>query len=278
MIDLRCHILDGTPCGPDSFSESLAMCRVAIADGVRTMVATPRWEAGRAEPPLAFEKCRRKLERLEAETRGVLSLKLGFAFQFSTELPGLVNRYGSKLALAGKQHLLISLPSVGMPLEVEDVWKALARAGFSILDAHPECNTVLRREPARLARWVSEGVRLQVDTASVAGTHGREVRRFALECLRQYEGRIVIASNVRQGANKNSSLGKVFEELTGSIGARQARSFMKETPAALIGDGVAHINTRKSSSRSLTSRGPISLFRSIRPIKSLIGEPDTNGK
>jgi protein-tyrosine phosphatase len=267
MIDLRCHILDGTPCGPDSFSESLEMCRVAIADGVRTMVATPRWEAGRAEPPLPFEECHRKLERLKAETRGVLSLKLGFAFQFSAELPGLVNCYGSKLALAGQHHLLISLPSVEVPLEVEAVWKALARAGFCVLVAHPEWNTVLRREPARLARWVSEGVRLQVDAASVDGTHGREVLRFALECLRQYEGRIVIASNARHGADKKSSLGKVFEELTDSIGARQARSFMRETPAALIGDGVAHINTRKSSSRGLPS-----LFRSLRPIKALTGE------
>jgi protein-tyrosine phosphatase len=267
MIDLRRHILDGTPCGPDSFGESLEMCRAAAADGVRTIVATPRWEAGCAEPPLPFEECRRKLERLEAEMRGVLSLKLGFAFQFSTELPGLINRYSSKLALAGKQHLLISLPSVELPLEVEDVWKALARAGFSVLVAHPECNTVLRREPARLARWVSEGVRLQVDAASVIGTHGREVRRFARECLRQYEGRILIASNARHGADKKSSLGKVFEELTGSIGARQTRSFMRETPAALIGDGVAHINTRKSSSRGLTS-----LFRSLCPVKALTGE------
>jgi protein-tyrosine phosphatase len=267
MIDLRRHILDGTPCGPDSFSESLEMCRAAAAEGVRTVVATPRWEAGCAEPPLPFEECWRRLERLETEMRGVLSLKLGFAFQFSAELPALISRYGSKLALAGEKHLLISLPSVEMPVEVEDVWKALARTGFSVLLAHPECNTVLRREPTRLARWVAEGLKLQVDAASVIGTHGREVRRFALECLRQYEGRIVVASNTRQGADQTSSLGKVLEELTDRVGARQAKGFIRETPAAFIGDGVMRVDTRKFSSHGL-----ISLFRLIRPIKSLIGE------
>jgi protein-tyrosine phosphatase len=51
MIDIHCDILDGTPYGSDSFADSLEMCRAAIADGVRTVIATPRWKTGRAEPP-----------------------------------------------------------------------------------------------------------------------------------------------------------------------------------------------------------------------------------
>ncbi len=42
MIDLRCHILDGNNCGLGCFDESLEMCRVGAANGVRTIVATPR--------------------------------------------------------------------------------------------------------------------------------------------------------------------------------------------------------------------------------------------
>jgi protein-tyrosine phosphatase len=267
MIDLRSHILDGTPCGPDSFAESLEMCHAAIADGVRTVVATPRWNAGSTEPPLPFDECHRKLGRLEAETRGALAFKLGFAMQFSSHLLGLVARYGSRLALAGKRHLLVSLPSVEIPAEVEDVWKSITRAGLSVVLAHPECNTALRRNPARLARWVSEGLTLQVDAASVLGTHGREVQRFALECLRKYEGHSVVASNACRGAGQRHSLGKAHEELSGKIGARQARGFMKETPAALIGDGVRRNNVRGGPARGLTA-----MLRSFGPIKALTGE------
>lgn len=267
MIDLRSHILDGMPCGPDSFAESLEMCRAAMADGVRTIVATPRWEAGSTEPPLPFEDCRRKLERLETETRGVLSFKLGFAMQFSAELLSLVARYGSRLALAGKRHLLISLPSVEIPAEAEEAWKSIERGGFSVVLSHPECNTALRRNPDRLARWVSEGLTLQVDVASVLGTHGREVQRFALECLRKYEGHAVVASNARWTAGRRHSLSKAYEELSGKIGARQAKGFMKEMPAALIGDGI-----RRNNQRGVSSRGLTAMLRSFGPIKALRGE------
>lgn len=267
MIDLRSHILDGMPCGPASFADSLEMCRAAAEDGVRTIVATPRWEAGSAEPPLPFEECCRKLERLEAETRGTLSLKLGFALQFSFDLPDLVERYGSKLALAGKRHLLISLPSVEMPAKVEEVWKSLARGGFSIVLAHPECNTVLRRDSAPLVRWVSEGLTLQVDAASILGTHGREAQRFALELLRKYQGYAAVASNARWGAGDRHSLGSAREELSSKMGSRQAAGFTSEMPAAVIGDVATRNNVRGSFPRSFTS-----VLRSFGPIKALTGE------
>ena len=267
MIDLRSHILDGTPCGPDSLAESLEMCHAAAVDGVRTMVATPRWEAGSPEPPLPFEECLRKLKHLEAETRGRVSFKLGFALQFSPELPALVGRYGSKLALAGKRHLLISLPSVKVPEEVEDVWKSLSRAGFSIVLAHPECNTILRRDTARLGRWVSEGLMLQIDAASVAGTYGREVRRFALECLRKYACNSVVASNMRRSADQKTSLSNAREELASNIGVHQTIKFMIETPATLIVDSAKHNN-----GSGLAAHGLTSLLRSIRPVKALTSE------
>lgn len=268
MIDIRSHILDGTPCGPASFAGSLEMCHAAIADGVRTIVATPRWEVGRAEPPLPFDECRGRLERLEAKTLGVISLRLGFVLQFSPELPALVEAHGPKLALAGGRQLLVSLPSVEAPAEAEGVWGALARAGFSTVLAHPECNAVLRRDDARLVRWVSEGMTLQIDTMSVLGAHGREVRRFAIECLRKFEGRVVVASNGRWGADAKNSLAAARGELVRSVGTRLAGSLMWETPAALIGDVLNGKDGRNGAdTRSLTSR-----LRSMNPLRVLTGE------
>lgn len=267
MIDIRSHILDGTPCGPDSFADSLEMCRAAAADGVRTIVATPRWEAGSSEPPLPFDECLRKLRHLESETNGLLYLKLGFALQFSTDLPALVEAYGPMLTLAGKRHLLVSLPSVEIPAEVEGVWKSLARSGFSVVLSHPECNTVLKRDPARLERWVSEGMTFQVDAASVLGTHGREVQRFALEALRKHKGHAAVASNARWGAGPRHSLSNAREELSAKMGARQARGLTREVPAALIGELDGSSTLRGASSRGLTS-----VLRSFGPIRALTGE------
>ena len=40
MIDIHTHILPGIDDGPPTIGESLAMARIAVADGTQTMVAT----------------------------------------------------------------------------------------------------------------------------------------------------------------------------------------------------------------------------------------------
>src|SRR5215208_3071452 len=132
MIDLRSHILSGTPCGPDSFAESVRMCRAAIEGGVRTLVASPRWEAGQAEPPLSFERCEQQISRLVSETGGALNIKLGFGLQFGARLPELTDKYGARLAVGGRRHLLVSMPSVVIPAETEEVWDGLHGRDFRV--------------------------------------------------------------------------------------------------------------------------------------------------
>lgn len=41
MIDLHCHILPGVDDGADSLDEALNMARIAVADGIQRLVATP---------------------------------------------------------------------------------------------------------------------------------------------------------------------------------------------------------------------------------------------
>ncbi len=145
MIDLRCHILTGTACGPHSFTESVEMCRRAAVGGVRTLVATPYWKAGSSEPPLSFENITRQVEELQKEFDGSLSVKSGFVFEFDSHLPKLADQYGARLTLDGKKYLLLSLPSTRLPAEIDSTLAALSRRGLGILIAHPECSPALRR-------------------------------------------------------------------------------------------------------------------------------------
>lgn len=51
MIDLHVHILPGIDDGPKDLSESLRMCRLAYADGIHTLVATPHLNPGLYHSP-----------------------------------------------------------------------------------------------------------------------------------------------------------------------------------------------------------------------------------
>ena len=41
MIDLHTHIIPGLDHGPSDWEEALEMCRIAVADGITTLAATP---------------------------------------------------------------------------------------------------------------------------------------------------------------------------------------------------------------------------------------------
>ncbi len=257
MIDLRCHVISHADCGPQNFTESLEMCRLAYQEGVHTIVATPRWEAGATKPPLAFTDCQRNLEALERETGVSLSLKLGFLMQFSPDLPKLADTYGAKLALAGGRYILVSMPSLHTPHEAEMVWSELARRGFSVVVSRPECSPALRQNPSRLERWVAGDVLLQIDAASVTGAHGREVQRFAAQCVRKYIGKVVIASNAHGQDLPRKSLCQAYAVLIKAHGENRARMCVEETPAMVISGMPAYNQTKEPARQFFSPRNLI---------------------
>jgi protein-tyrosine phosphatase len=236
LIDLSCHFLDETDCGPASFAESLTLCRTARDEGVQTMVLTPQWKAESVQPPLSLERCQEKIEQLKREVDATIDLKLGFVLQFSSELPKLLDQYGNLLALAGKNHLLISLPANKIPTTADDVWSAIAKRGFVVIVSQPECRPALRRQPERLRFWISNGVKLQINAASVTGRHGREVKRAALDYLEQYHDSVLVASNAHAGNGDVAYLKEAGAELSKIFGEQRARKYLSELPAAIVGD------------------------------------------
>ncbi len=228
------------------------MCRAAAEDGVRVVVATPLWVAGNAEPPVAFDKMSLKIARLQDEFLNVLTVKPGFIFEFSMSLPELVDKYGSRITLGGNDHLLVSLPSTIPPAGANGVWKALAKRGVFVVLARPECSPALRRDPSLLDDWAREGMKFQIDAASVSGGHGRGVQKFAFECLRKFEGKTVVASNAQK--ERSVSLVNVRAGLASQLGKRQAAMCFRDTPIAILGDANAHPGGQlKASASGLTS-------------------------
>ena len=51
FTDLHCHLLPGIDDGPRNWQTTLAMARLAVAEGIRTIVATPH-QLGRYEVKL----------------------------------------------------------------------------------------------------------------------------------------------------------------------------------------------------------------------------------
>lgn len=261
MIDIRSHLLGWTGSGSPMFAESLEMYRAAACSGVRKIVATSLWGAGRREPP-PFNEMDARASSLAEAAGGAVSVSAGFVLEFSPRLPELSDLYGRKIALGGGRHLLVSLPKTSMPVGVEKVWDALSQRGFSVVLASPECSPVLRRNWAALEAWSFFGVKFQVDAASVTGAYGRGVQKFALDCLRRYEGSAVVASNA---CSANSpTLSQACDELTTRMGLRRAQLFVSGTPSAILGEDNQPVR-RRPWGRTLTD-----FVRSLHPVRAIL--------
>src|SRR5262245_50374630 len=66
LVDTHCHLLAGLDDGPRTEAEALEMCRLAYADGIRTVIAlahqNERWPA--VTPQRIREACGRLAEAL----------------------------------------------------------------------------------------------------------------------------------------------------------------------------------------------------------------------
>lgn len=235
MIDLSCHLLEGPGCGPDTVEESVEMCRLAAEAGVRTLVATPCWEAGATSPPIPLAECGRKLDSLRERVGNRLALEFGFSFQYSADIPALTDTFGAEVALGRGRHLLISMPATELPRDVERVWDELARRGYSVVLARPECSPALRSQRGRLDEWVRGGTKIQIAAASVTGGHGRTVRQFALESFNAYGESVVLATRARSARASDFILGHAKEVVAKKFGAPRADASVGSVPLEIIG-------------------------------------------
>jgi protein-tyrosine phosphatase len=177
VIDLHCHVLPGLDDGPGDIDGSVALARLASADGTRTMVATPHVREDYAyDLDLIGERAAVLNDRL-AEDGVDLRVETGGEVALS-RLSQLTDSELEKLCLGSSRSVLVESPYQQATDMVEDTLFNLQLAGFRPVLAHPERSPSFMTNPDRVEALVERGVLCSVTAASMAGRFGRTVQRF----------------------------------------------------------------------------------------------------
>ena len=177
MIDLHCHILPGLDDGPPDLDASVALARLAAADGTRTIVATPHvredYPFKRAEiaTRTALVNERLQADKVSLEVVAGAEVALSMLHQLDDEAL-------SPLCLGASRYLLVESPYQQATDMLEDTLFGIQLRGFRPVLAHPERSPSFMAKPERLERVVERGVLCSVTAASMAGRFGRTVQRF----------------------------------------------------------------------------------------------------
>ena len=168
MIDTHCHILPGIDDGARTMDEAVEMARMAAADGVKVIVATPHWDA--VSRPLDMDFLAERVAELQAriEAEGIeLRIEPGAEVMLS---PDLVERAeaGDLPRLAGSEYVLVEAPAYVTWDVMRRTLFELQLRGVRLVLAHPERAGPVLEDYSRAAELSSGGIKLQVTATDLA--------------------------------------------------------------------------------------------------------------
>lgn len=183
MIDLHSHILPGLDDGAADVEVSVAMARLAVADGVTQMACTPHVLPGKY--PNTSANILPAVAALQAvlDARGIpLTLLAGGDVHVDWDLPDKLAA-GEIPTLNGSRYFLLEPPHEILPPNLELLASRLLDAGFVPVITHPERLGWIKKHYGVIERLGAMGCPLQLTAESIVGGFGRAPREYAERML-----------------------------------------------------------------------------------------------
>ena len=235
LVDLHCHCLPGLDDGPATESEALELCHALVADGIKTVVATPH-QLGFFEQCADSRQIRRSVALLN-ETLRAKSLDLevlsGAEIRVDPRVPQLL-RQDTLMTLADRQRFcLLELPFDTLP-DIRAVLDELSQLGIRSVIAHPERNSSIAEDPDLVMQWTEYELTFQISATSVLGDSGRRVKKAAWKLL-DMPIRCIMATDAHGAVRRPPLLGPAYAAVADRLGPNRARELCVQEPLRILG-------------------------------------------
>jgi len=252
FVDVHCHMLPEIDDGAADGTESLAMARMALGDGIATVVVTPHQlgNYGRNRGEAIRAACRRMQDLLDRD--GVaLRVLPGADVRIEPEMiAGILA--GDVLTLADRRkHVLLELPHE-LYLPLEGLIEQLRAARLVGILSHPERNVGILQQPGAVSRLVESGCLMQVTAGSLLGAFGSRSKQFSEELIG--EGLVhFIATDAHGVKSRRPLLRRSFDRVVALAGDRAAVELCCENPARVVAGRRVEPGRRRWRRRGLAA-------------------------
>ena len=217
--------------------ESLAMAGRAVADGIGTVVATPHLFRGdRTDAqPAALESKLEELRKALRQTRIALEILLGSEVHISHRLIPEVKSNKARLVINSGAYMFIEFPADHIFPGVKSLLFELMSQGIRPIIAHPERNSVFRKNPRLLHDLIQMGAAAQANSGSLFGRYGTSV----LEAVERFLELNLIQFIASDGHNRRAyspGLSEALRRAGSIIGEKNGRALVRENPRAVLKD------------------------------------------
>lgn len=239
MIDLHAHILPGLDDGAQSWEEALEMARLAVADGITAMVATPHLYQSRTPDQERVNTksviCERLAQFREHLAAAEIPLKVlpGCDFPLSFESLRLLEQGLALTINDAQRYLLLELPDTALPPALDDVIFQLQSRGLTPIITHPERHILIQERPEKLQRLLDLNCLVQITASSLTGGFGRRVQKIARLLVKK--GYVhLLATDAHSPRHRSPILSPAVQKLSRLLGDEQAWDMVTVLPAKII--------------------------------------------
>jgi protein-tyrosine phosphatase len=238
FVDIHCHLAPGIDDGSKSWEDTLAMARLAVSEGIGTIVCTPHQCGNFAhnQGDTIRELVAQVQLRLD-EAQIELKVLPGADVRIDPALVRML-RSGEVLSLADlRRHVLLELPHE-MYVSLDRLLEELKAAKFVGILSHPERNEGILARPALIEPLVDAGCLMQVTAGSLIGAFGPVVQKCA-ETFVQKGLAHFISTDAHGPKSRRPLMREAFSRCVQLVGEDAAVLMFCTNPAAVAaGDRV----------------------------------------
>lgn len=233
MIDIHHHLLWGLDDGSTSFENSVAMAKMAAAEGITHIVCTPH-----ANGQYAYDRhvVAAKIDELQ-RTLDVqkIPLKLGRGCDFHMSYDNIQDAKAdpARFSVNGLGYLLVELPDYGISHGLTETLYQLRLAGLTPILTHPERNATLLADHGRLLEWMRGGLLIQVTAGSVLGHMGKQAQRMAHQLLADRWVHF-LATDAHNTTSRPPKMRDAFDAVAQKYGPEYAHALCVGNPLAVF--------------------------------------------
>lgn len=239
MIDIHSHILPELDDGASTWEDSLQMARMAVEDGIRTMVASPHLFKKRNIDLAEINPKEVILDKIKKFKQKLLAAGLELEIIPGCDFPLVF--FGMQLLEDdqvltindNKRYLLLEFPDFSLPPATEEICFRLKQQGITPIITHPERHFIFQEMPQKLERLIELGCLAQITAASLTGGFGRRVTRVAREMMLKGYFQIM-ASDAHDTRRRPPLLQKALKVASTLVGKDQAEAMVTTIPEKII--------------------------------------------
>lgn len=182
LTDIHAHVLPNVDDGPATVAESLALTELYCSEGIARVFCTPHYRSPAYHVPAAaalsaFGTLEEQRQQRGAESNAAPQLVVGAEVHLALDLAEDL-RQDSVPTLGSTRYVLVEIPNNDLPAHSLRWIHELIVRGYRPIMAHPERNTVLRKDSKQLDHLIEMGLLMQLTAMCFIPDEARDAARI----------------------------------------------------------------------------------------------------